>query len=90
MLTPQLTSALEELVDEIDRLSLVGEQRRQERGAQGLSTETLRYARAGVVQAATGAAAPETLREVTRALTDGCAEDAPLAVRARRVDQLLG
>ena len=85
----ELSSALSALLDELDRLMLVGASGRQRRGAGLLSVETLRYARIDVANVLTDAAPASSLRGFASKLGVGLAPDAPLRTAADRVEAAL-
>jgi hypothetical protein len=84
-----LSHALQDLLDELDRLILVGDAGRRRRGIATLSVETLRYLRIGAAGVASGTAAPESLRGIGRTLSEGALPGAPILSCAARVEGLL-
>ena len=87
--SPALLPALQSLLDELDRLMLVGQQGRQRRGAGLLSVETLRYARQDVAKVLAGESPAAALRGLTQKLGDGLLPTAPLRNLADGLEALL-
>lgn len=85
----ELQAALEALLDELDRLMLVGEPGRRRRGVTSLSVENLRYLRMAVARVLAGDTRPDELRGASQNLADGLTDSAPLRSAVQRVEALL-
>jgi hypothetical protein len=85
----ELSHCLETLIEELDRLILIGATGRQRRGVTSAPVEVLRYLRQGAAAVATGAAAPESLRELLAQAEAGCLPESPLARHLDRLRALL-
>jgi len=84
-----LSQCLEAVIEELDRLILIGATGRQKRGVTSAPVEVLRYLRQGAAAVATGSAAPGSLRELLVQAAGGCLPEAPLARHLARLQALL-
>lgn len=89
MSSADLSQCLEGMIEELDRLILIGATGRQKRGVTSTPVEVLRYLRQGAAAVATGTAAPGSLRELLVQADAGCLPEAPLAQHLARLRALL-
>ena len=86
--SPELLTALDATLTELDRLILIGDQGRRRRGLTTLSVETLRYTRLKVAAVLAAEADKDTLRGVHATLREGMQDTAPLLGHAARLEAL--